>query len=188
MDESVNVVSLDATIRQYNLTVLCETAAYLSNNIQLRVALRVHVAITIIGLLLFAILFKLQRKYLAVHPNARMLLISHHIWVILQCTTDLISHIFALRRYSIEHVNPCDYLITSVVSVLVRGPLLFCLYGQVWALSAMAIERLCATIYYKDYEKKKNRLAKVLVPIQVRNLQLLFLPVNFYRIPVIGRI
>uniref|UniRef100_A0A914UMV9 G protein-coupled receptor n=1 Tax=Plectus sambesii TaxID=2011161 RepID=A0A914UMV9_9BILA len=62
--------------------------------------------------------------------------------------------------------EPCDYLITMGTSLLVKGPVLFTLYGQVWALATMAVERCYATYRYHDYEKRDNRVGILLIAFQ----------------------
>jgi hypothetical protein len=151
-----------------NSSMLCDTAFSLSNNFQLRLMTCIHIVVAVTGLLLFAILFRIEGKFLAFHTNARILLFSHHIWVLLQCITNFFSEVYSLWSSSVKYEDSCDYLITATESFLIRGPVWFTMYGQVWALAAMAVERFVATIKYKDYEAKQTFLAIVLVPAQVR--------------------
>ena len=146
---------------------LCDTANYLAHNTQLTVMLSLRAVVAAVGLCLFGVLFKAQGTHLAFHSNARLLLISHHIWVVLQAVAVLLCYSFSLIRYAMNFPEPCDYLITMGMSLLVKGPVLFTLYGQVWALATMAVERCYATYRYHDYEKRDNRVGISLIAFQV---------------------
>uniref|UniRef100_A0A914XG32 G protein-coupled receptor n=1 Tax=Plectus sambesii TaxID=2011161 RepID=A0A914XG32_9BILA len=50
------------------------------------------------------------------------------------------------------------------VSVFLRGQMVLTMYGQIWALAAMAIERCIATATYRTYEKT-NKLLGILLTL-----------------------
>uniref|UniRef100_A0A914XCW2 Vomeronasal type-1 receptor n=1 Tax=Plectus sambesii TaxID=2011161 RepID=A0A914XCW2_9BILA len=147
---------------------LCDTANYLAHNTQLTVMVSLRAVVAAVGLCLFGVLFKAQGTHLAFHSNARLLLISHHIWVVLQALTNLLAHSFSLIRFAMNFTGPCDYMISMTTSLLLRGPIVFTVYGQVWALAAMAVERCYATYRYRDYEKRDCTPGKLLIAIQVQ--------------------
>jgi hypothetical protein len=153
---------------------LCEIAQYLAQNKELQSLLIIRSIIAIFGILFFFILFKIQGVYLAFHSNARILLIGHHMWAILLSAVNLCAHIFDLIRYSAKYSDPCKYLMTTVLSVLVRGPDLICVYSEVFILTMMAFERCMATVKFRSYESSNGTLGKCLIVLQVSNYQLHF--------------
>jgi hypothetical protein len=148
---------------------LCETAEYFSETKWLWTIRFLRISIAILSIFLCAILFRIQGKHLVIHPNASYLLITHHIWAILQSVSQLIAYIFDVTHFSAAHQDPCQYLITTLVAVIVRGPSAITLYGQIWSLTAMAVERLVATVQYRTYESSAGTiLGKMLIIAQVR--------------------
>ena len=153
-----------------NSQLFCETANYLAHNTQLIVMLCIRVGAAIIGLVFFALLFKIQGTYLAFHDNARLLIMNHHFWVVTQSAANLLGYIFTLIRFAQPYMNPCQYLISTTASVVfAKGPAVYAIYGQVWALASMAIERCFATYSYRDYEKRSSGIGKMLVMAQVHS-------------------
>jgi hypothetical protein len=147
---------------------VCNCAEFLSQNEWLWAVRYLRIAIATLSIALCSILFRIQGKYLAMHPNARLLLISHNIWAILQSLTQLITHLFDVVRFSATYTDPCQYLVTMLVSVIVRAPAAIALYGQIWALTTMAVERLVATFRYRTYESSTGTLlGKILIMAQV---------------------
>uniref|UniRef100_A0A914XFN8 Uncharacterized protein n=1 Tax=Plectus sambesii TaxID=2011161 RepID=A0A914XFN8_9BILA len=146
---------------------LCDTANYLAHNTQLKVMLTLRAVVGAVGLCLFGVLFKVQGTHLAFHSNARLLLLSHHIWVVLQAIANLLAHSFSLIYYAMNFTGPCEYMVSMAVTLLLKGPIAFTVYGQVWALAAMAVERCYATYSYHDYEESDSTLGKLLIGIQV---------------------
>jgi hypothetical protein len=150
---------------------LCATASYLAHNTQLIVTLCIRIVVAIIGLCFIVILFKVQGIHLAFHVNARLLLINHHVWLVLQSVSNLSGYSFILFQFLRPETDPCQYLFSTKMSVLfAKGPSVFSLYGQVWALAAMAVERCYATYEYRDYERRSSRVGKMLVVVQVKFL------------------
>jgi hypothetical protein len=147
---------------------LCDIANYLAHDTQLIVILCIRVVIAITGLVFFAVLFKIQGTYMAFHDNARLLIMNHHIWVVIQSATNLIGYSSTLIRFAQPFTNPCQYLVSTTVSVVfAKGPAVYTVYGQVWALASMAIERCFATYRYRDYETRSSGIGKFLVMTQV---------------------
>ncbi len=72
-------------------------------------------------------------------------------------------------RLSVVHYDLYDYQITTLTAVLFRSPIIFFLNDNVYCLFAMAIERLAATVLYRQYEhsSKYNILRYILVGGQV---------------------
>jgi hypothetical protein len=156
-------------MNESDLADLCISAAYLANSVQLRAMLILRAVISVVSFVLVYLLCRSQGSYLAFHPNARILLIAHHVWLFLLCVTDLIPSVFQLILFSGKYNDSCDYLMTTTVSVIVRGPSLITMYGPVFALLAMALERFVATITFRTYEARKQTLGNCLVVVQVRN-------------------
>jgi hypothetical protein len=158
----------------FSMNTTCETAEYLAHNVQLHVMLIFRVFIAFSGLVLILAIFRVQGTYLMFHSNARVLMFSHHVWIMLQCLSNILLHLTNLIRYAAEDNNDlCQYVITTEFSVFIRSPSIFSLYGQVWALASLAVERLFATIWFRDYEKSGRRLGISLVVIQVLIYRLL---------------
>uniref|UniRef100_A0A914XDY1 Uncharacterized protein n=1 Tax=Plectus sambesii TaxID=2011161 RepID=A0A914XDY1_9BILA len=151
-----------------NSTLLqkCDTANYLAHNTKLAVMLIIRLFVSVVGLILFALLFKVKGTNMAFHSNARVLFISHLIWTVLQAISNLLCHSFMLIRYTMKHENPCDFLLTATEASLAKGPSVFTVHGQVWSLAAMAIERCFATYKYRDYEKTMSVIGKLLTAAQ----------------------
>ena len=148
--------------------VMCATASYLAHDSLLIGMLCIRVVVAITGLCLFILLFKIQGTYLAFHVNARLLLINHHVWVVLQTIANMSAYSYTLFRFSRPETDPCQYLVSTTMSVFFgKGTAVLTVYGQVWALAAMAAERFFATYNYRDYEKKSNGIGKMLVVAQV---------------------
>uniref|UniRef100_A0A914UNC4 G protein-coupled receptor n=1 Tax=Plectus sambesii TaxID=2011161 RepID=A0A914UNC4_9BILA len=148
--------------------VLCGTAEYLAGNDWLWVARFLRIVVAITGVTLCTILLRIQGKYLAFHPNARILLFCHHIWAILQSLSQLIIHLFDLARFSPVHKDPCQYLVTTFLSLFIRGPASLTYHGQYWSLATFTVERCVATVYYRTYEHwNRTILAKILFLLQV---------------------
>lgn len=137
-----------------NYTALCLTAAFLADNASLRGLLIARILIAFCGTILIAVLLCLQGRYLALHKNAQVLLICHHLWVIVHCVTSIGMNSFDINRYSHIHSNSCDYLIPMNISAPIRGAFTVSYYGNVWALLAMTLERLIATYNYQTYERE----------------------------------
>jgi hypothetical protein len=152
-----------------SLETLCDTAEYLANNTLLQVILYARLVLAVVGLIFVAVLFKVQGTYLAYHPNARILLIVHHIWAILQCVGSFENYLFEVILYGHKYDDGCLYLMTTATSVAVRGPTVIFLYGQIWALASMAIERCWATARYRTYESTNTTVGICLTIMQVRN-------------------
>ena len=150
-----------------NDSALCETALYLAKSEYFRIMLVLRLIVAISGVILVVALVKVQGTNLAFHSSARVLLISHHIWAILQGLANVLAHTYSLVRLWPVHRDPCDYLLTTTVAVLIRGPDIFTVYGQVWSFVALALERCVATIQYRNYETQATTLGQVLVMIQV---------------------
>ena len=87
---------------------------------------------------------------------------------ILQSLSNLLCHIYDLVRLWQHHENPCDFLVSIELGLVVRGPIIFSLCGEVWALLAMAAERCVATANFRSYETTKSvSCGTILVIIQV---------------------
>jgi hypothetical protein len=152
---------------------LCLTAEYLSENIQLKVMLAIRIFISILAIIFLIALFKAQGTYLAFHANARILLVSHNIWAILSSLGNLLPNTFDLVNHSLNyHQDPCRYLFTTTVSVLIRGLLAITLFGLPWALAAIAIERCFATFNFRTYESSSSAIGISLVAAQVRKTRM----------------
>lgn len=156
-----------------NTSSVCETAAFLSKSVQLWAMLVLREIAAFAGLVLFAILFRIQGTKLALHANAKILLVSHHIWTILHSVANLIVHTSTLIRLGLFLEHPCSYLMYMLESILFRGQMVLTMYGQIWALAAMAIERCIATAYYRKYENSNKVLGIALVAIEVSGYFLL---------------
>ena len=93
----------------------------------------------------------------------------HHICAIAYSVFTMIINIFDMVRLSVVHYDLYDYQITTLTAVLFRSPVMFFLYANVYCLFAMAIERLAATIFYRQYEhsSKYNILRYILIGGQV---------------------
>jgi hypothetical protein len=150
------------------MNVTCESAEYLAHNIQLRMMLICRVIIAFTGLILLIILFRVQGTYLMFHSNVRVLMFSHHFWLVLQCLANILLHLTNLIRFASDNGDPCQYVVTTAFTVVIRLPTVFTLYGQVWALASLAMERLYATVRYRDYETRGRKLGIWLVIGQVR--------------------
>jgi hypothetical protein len=157
MNNSLNVSS-----------VLCETAAFLADDTRLKITLALRATVSIIGLLLIALLFKIQGTYLAFHTNARVLMVSHHFWAICTSLSNLIAITATVIRIWPEYTDPCDYLTTAAKAVLQRVWIGLSIYGQVYMFLIMTAERVIATARYRTYESSNATLAKSLIIIQVR--------------------
>jgi hypothetical protein len=97
---------------------LCETVKFLSESKLLWTLNILRFALAIIGTILCAIMFRIQGKYFSFHPNARLLLLSHNLWAMTQSLGQLILHSFDLVRFGeVDDENPCEYLVTTLVSV-----------------------------------------------------------------------
>ena len=154
---------------------LCDTANYLAHDTQLIVMLCIRVVVAITGLVFFAVLFKIQGTYMAFHDNARLLIMNHHIWVVIQSVVNLLGYSSTLIRFAQPFTNPCQYVVSTMFSVVfAKGPAVFTVYGQVWALASMAIERCFATYTYRDYETRSNGIGKILVMAQVHTYTTLY--------------
>lgn len=147
---------------------MCDTAYYLSQHGLLKAMNILKIVASIIGLILFVVLFRVQGTYLALHINARILLISHHIWTVLQCVTNIGAQTFDLTHSQLDQRDDhCAYLVSAAEGVFVRGPHTFVQYGQMLALTTMAIERFFATITCETYETANCLLGLIIVALQV---------------------
>lgn len=150
-----------------NTTQICEISQYLANNYQLRIMLIIRAIMCVIGLALLAVVLRVQGTYLAFHSNARVLMFSHHIWTALQSISSFMSFMINLIRFAINNGDPCQYITTTAVAIAIRGPALFLMYGQIFSLASLAIERLLATIRYRDYESNDRTFGVCLIVLQV---------------------
>jgi hypothetical protein len=149
-------------------STLCTTGEFLSESVLLRVMLIIRCCIAVCAVTFFAILFRIQGTHLALHSNARILLVSNYIWAILQSLSNLLCHIYDLVRLWQHHDNPCDYLVSIELGLVIRGPTVLSMYGEVWTLLAMAAERGVATVLFRSYDTKKSvSCGTILVFIQV---------------------
>lgn len=84
-------------------------------------------------------------------------------------------------RLSTTHSNLCEYEISMLTVVLFRGPIIFSLYANVYCLIAMAIERIVATIFFRQYEnsEKFSNFRLILVVCQVCE-QMIFVLKSFF--------
>ncbi len=152
------------------MNVTCETAEYLAYNIQLRVMLIFRVIVAFTGFFLLIVLFCAQGTYLMFHYNVRVLMLSHHFWLIVQCSANILLNLTILFRFARDDGDPCQYVVTTAFAVLIRSPTAISLYGQVFSLASLAIERLYATIRSRDYETTYRKLGPWLVIAQVRRI------------------
>jgi hypothetical protein len=157
----MNVSSLNTS------SVLCETAVFLADNMRLKVTLAFRATVSIIGLVLFVLLFKVQGTYLAFHANARVLMMSHHFWAICTSLSNLLAITCTFIRIWPDYSDPCDYLTTAKQALLQRGWIGLAIYGQVYMFVIMTAERVVATARYRTYENSKATLGKSLIAIQV---------------------
>uniref|UniRef100_A0A914W7A2 Vomeronasal type-1 receptor n=1 Tax=Plectus sambesii TaxID=2011161 RepID=A0A914W7A2_9BILA len=149
-----------------NNSTTCESADYLAKNGQLHAMLIIRVIIAVCGLVLLAALLRFQGTYLSFHSNARVLMFSHHSWIVLQCVTSIVHHLFNLIRFASDNGLPCQYVVKTSLAVAIRGPSLFTTYGQVWSLVALAVERLFASNRYRNYESSDRLFGFCLLLLQ----------------------
>ena len=158
-----------------NSSVLCGTATILAESKQLWAMLILREIAAFVGVAFFAVLFRIQGTNLALHPNAKILLVSHHVWAILHSIASLIVHTSSIIRLVLFFDDPCKYMMTMSVSVFLRGQMVLTMYGQIWALAAMAVERCIATATYRTYEKTNKLLGILLTLAEVSNIFCSFL-------------
>jgi hypothetical protein len=148
-------------------SALCETAAFLALDTRLKITLAFRATVSVIGLVLFVLLFKVQGTYLAFHANARFLMVGHHFWAIFTSFSNLLAITCTFIRIWPDYSDPCDYLVKTGTALLIRGWIGFCVYGQVYMFVVMTVERVVATVRYRTYESSKATLGKSLIAIQV---------------------
>jgi hypothetical protein len=112
------------------------------------------------------ILIIIQGNLLAVHKNALILLINHHIALILQCIFFGIREAYVLVKYRVFN-NPCELMETFGTCLLFRFVPGAAAYVTQLSLAMMAGERFCASYKYKTYEQTSIAFGVCLGIIQV---------------------
>lgn len=156
-----------------NSTILpevCESAKYLAENVWFRAILYFRLFMALTGLIFCILLFRVLSSHLAFHPNVKILWINHNIWATLESMSNVILQSYYLSYYLSKQGDPCQRLFSANTVFFIRGPTKLCLYGLIWSLAAMAIERIFATIYYRTYETINGLFGICLSVTQVRFL------------------
>ena len=71
-----------------NSSSLCDAAVYLAEDFSFKAVLLSRIILSLIGIILILALLRNQGPYLKFHKNARILLLSHHVSVLLQVKSD----------------------------------------------------------------------------------------------------
>ncbi|KAK0424489.1 hypothetical protein QR680_008692 [Steinernema hermaphroditum] len=141
-----------------SLVANCLTAKQIASDDGFMRLLIFRLSMFVLGLLMIAAMFYMEGRFLAYHPNARILLMANNVWILLQSLAYIALLSFDIHRFSQSLPNSCDYLVTAAASVAVRAPPDIAMYGQCWSMFFLALERSIATACYKQYEKTTNVL------------------------------
>ncbi|CAJ0933588.1 unnamed protein product, partial [Mesorhabditis belari] len=140
-----------------NLTdSLCDEASELAHSETMKIVLIIQAIGCFSCFITMPIIFKKRGIRWLVHHNTRLLFAFHIGFTCLANAVYLFIHIYDLVRYWSSSDDPCSYLMTFVFVFHVRIIAIFGIFGQIYTIFSIAIERLYSTYYPVEYERTSS--------------------------------
>ncbi|VDN85961.1 unnamed protein product, partial [Brugia pahangi] len=136
----------------------CKQASELANNIVYN-AILIAVIITSATAIIVEIW---TTNRILLHQNARILIITHQLWLILHCATRIFAHTYVLLAYRRARVdNPCGYMLFVWECFMMRTPIVLSSSLNSASISSIVAERIIATFLSSKYEKFGKKMAVI---------------------------
>ncbi|GMS99791.1 hypothetical protein PENTCL1PPCAC_21966, partial [Pristionchus entomophagus] len=105
-----------------------------------------------------------------------ILLLIHYCWSLMNCFAVMLDGLIVIvRQFTYSSI---DDLITSGTECAIRrGINTTCIYGLVFSLVVISLERAAATIWYKTYNRCPHWSTKPLIMLQISAPVLIITPV-----------
>ncbi|VIO89967.1 T-cell receptor beta chain ANA 11, putative [Brugia malayi] len=146
----------------------CKQASELANSIVYN-AILIAVIITSATAIIVEIwvIFKTTNRIL-LHQNARILIITHQLWLILHCAARIFAHTYVLLAYRRVRVdNPCGYMLFVWECFMMRAPIVLSSSLNSASIPSIVAERIIATFFSSKYEKFGKKVAVIFIIIEV---------------------
>uniref|UniRef100_A0AAF5Q5H1 G_PROTEIN_RECEP_F1_2 domain-containing protein n=1 Tax=Wuchereria bancrofti TaxID=6293 RepID=A0AAF5Q5H1_WUCBA len=156
----------------------CKQASELANSVVYNAVLIVVIIISATAIIVEIWVMLKTTNRILLHQNARILIITHQLCLILHCVARIFANTYLLVKYQKHTDDPCGYRMFPWECLMMRAPLVLTAYLNVGSLPVIVTERAIATFLSSKYENFGKSIAVVLITAQavigIGNFSLIF--------------
>uniref|UniRef100_A0AAF5RUB7 G-protein coupled receptors family 1 profile domain-containing protein n=1 Tax=Wuchereria bancrofti TaxID=6293 RepID=A0AAF5RUB7_WUCBA len=144
----------------------CKQASELANSVVYNAILIVVIIISATAIIVEIWVMLKTTNRILLHQNARILIITHQLCLILHCVASVFANTYVLVTYQKHTDDPCGYVMFPWECLMMRAPLVLTVSLNVGSIPVIVTERAIATFLSSKYENFGKSIAVVLITAQ----------------------